>query len=720
MAGETSLEILIQIRDELAGLTRTQDAVDATKDSTKDLVRAMGGVESAAKAAGDEMVRAMEAGRASAEAHSIALRESLVNAFDQGKAQAEQMNAALVAELRLSRTEAADLGKTLTAAMAAGAAQTKALADDVTDLHGALSRTSESGTSVTTIFKGAFGANLATQAVSMLTSKLINLPFEAVKAAVEFKGLARNLNVTAESLQILQKLTRDTGGDIGALTASMQQQDQKLVEARDSASRAAAALRVLGLTADQVSAVPLERRYELIARAIDGATDRQAAYAAAGEILGQNNVPKLKDALRSLATDGFDKVAASAKASGEVMSEEAIARLDAASKSIERAWNILKAKVGEDMASALAFMGQAAPELSTADGMSDAERQAARLREQQTRSLVEMRTQLELIAITQQSIEENPVLDDVTKRKQMVGLYAQQAEIMARLLALREAMPLDVSSGETAEARRIEIARLKAELQAARTGRSISAGAPRSALGRLGAQLDEQQDPNNPNALTIGEGAQAGVIQWMLSIGSTGQQVAATVQNSLGGAIGSISAKLSGQDVRSWGEVWRGVLANVLAQLLQMFIQIQIMKAAIGLFGGGSGVQIGDFQELGATGPTTFNGITAAGGGTFLTRGKTTLTVGDNPGGIEMVSVRPISGVGRSSISGSAIALAGGGTVMATGSATAAAGGDTFHFGPYNFGGGVTRSEIQAMIPHIVEASKGAVLAAQQRKRGGF
>lgn len=54
----------------------------------------------------------------------------------------------------------------------------------------------------------------------------------------------------------------------------------------------------------------------------------------------------------------------------------------------------------------------------------------------------------------------------------------------------------------------------------------------------------------------------------------------------------------------------------------------------------------------------------AAGGGTFLTSGPTTLTVGDNPGGVEVVSVTPISGTGQTRVGGGLAKLAGGGVVV--------------------------------------------------------
>lgn len=55
----------------------------------------------------------------------------------------------------------------------------------------------------------------------------------------------------------------------------------------------------------------------------------------------------------------------------------------------------------------------------------------------------------------------------------------------------------------------------------------------------------------------------------------------------------------------------------------------------------------------------------AAGGGKFMTKGPTMLLVGDNPGGVERVTVEPISGRGKTRVSpkGNLIAMAGGGVL---------------------------------------------------------
>lgn len=61
-------------------------------------------------------------------------------------------------------------------------------------------------------------------------------------------------------------------------------------------------------------------------------------------------------------------------------------------------------------------------------------------------------------------------------------------------------------------------------------------------------------------------------------------------------------------------------------------------------------------------------GGAAAGGGDFLTKGPTMLMVGDNPGGVERVTVEPISGKGQTKVFGSNLmAFGGGGSVTTAG-----------------------------------------------------
>ena len=79
------------------------------------------------------------------------------------------------------------------------------------------------------------------------------------------------------------------------------------------------------------------------------------------------------------------------------------------------------------------------------------------------------------------------------------------------------------------------------------------------------------------------------------------------------------------------------------------------------------------------TGPTEVVDIVGsifgfAGGGEFYTRGPQMIMVGDNPGGVERVTVEPVSGKGQTRMIGGALAMAGGGSIEPIRSSQHAAG----------------------------------------------
>jgi hypothetical protein len=241
---------------------------------------------------------------------------------------------------------------------------------------------------------------------------------------------------------------------------------------------------------------------------------------------------------------------------------------------------------------------------------------------------------------------------------------------------------------------------------------------------------DEYQHVNdrhgNPNYMTTSEGWQAGAMDWVKSLGSAGEQASQLLNQTLGQTFSSLTNDIweATKGTQSWGQSFRDlgdIAGRMLTEILLKMAMIQAINAVLGLFPATAGARpvSARASTLGSAGSTMQ--ISSAGGGSFLTHGPTHFTVGDNPGGVELVRVIPLSGIGRTSISGSAaqLAMAGGGVALVAGNAAAAGGGDTFHF-TYQFNGGVSREEVLAILPKMVEASKAAVLDAQKRRRDGF
>ena len=88
-----------------------------------------------------------------------------------------------------------------------------------------------------------------------------------------------------------------------------------------------------------------------------------------------------------------------------------------------------------------------------------------------------------------------------------------------------------------------------------------------------------------------------------------------------------------------------------------------IASPALGVISAAAAVAVGlgNLKRIAGIGV----GGAAAGGGDFMTKGPTLLLVGDNPGGVEKISVTPVSGRGKTSVApgGNLVAMAGGGSI---------------------------------------------------------
>lgn len=109
-------------------------------------------------------------------------------------------------------------------------------------------------------------------------------------------------------------------------------------------------------------------------------------------------------------------------------------------------------------------------------------------------------------------------------------------------------------------------------------------------------------------------------------------------------------------------------------------------------------VTVRTVNEGGGTPATATGGTRAAGGGTFLTAGPAHFTVGDNPGGVELVTVTPMSGAGRTRVGAGAIRMAGGGSAIVDNAANTARA---------RLGGGTTPT-----FPAATKAARGAAAGA--------
>lgn len=116
--------------------------------------------------------------------------------------------------------------------------------------------------------------------------------------------------------------------------------------------------------------------------------------------------------------------------------------------------------------------------------------------------------------------------------------------------------------------------------------------------------------------------------------------------------------------------------------------------------------------STGGTGSTPPTGSAAAGGGSFVTRGATTLRVGDNPGGRELVTVTPLSGKGSTSVGPGMVRMAGGGSLLAGGGSSSGGGGGMASFDL----SAIDPADLEQSLAHLTEISRIVDEAARRNK----
>ncbi len=547
------------------------------------------------------------------------------------------------------------------------------------------------------------GMQLAAGAVGLLKNSLQATVGDALRLSDEIKNQSEALGLTAEAYQVLRRELTLAGVEAGRITMAMQTQQQSMAAARQGAGAAAQAYKDLGLSVAEIERLSPQDRIIAVARATESATDRTRAFQAAGQILGQRGLPQLLNALKNLSTEGYDAVAKSARAAGFVMGDETVARLSKAKDAIEdfkqrvtiasgTAVSWLQAGMDRVGAGTANFFNQLQGlprgDLGPAPSL---RAPAAPLPPAGASREAVLTSQVETLSTRISAIRNNSLFTEREQREALTPILEQQLRLYEELARVqfgdswreeRSALGRRANAGTITEDELLRLGQLEemeTRIRAARVDRLQTVDTPLLALGR---QL------NDTNAVA-----------------------AETLQNSVGPAMSSLTqsiwAAFSGTG--KFRDAWKGVASVAGQALTDILVKLYVIRPLLAMLGfsGGGGVV------------STGAAVAAAGGGTFLTRGPTNFTVGDNPGGVELVNVVPLSGVGRTTVAGRAMAMAGGGSALVAGAGAAMGRGDIYNFS-YTFEGGVSRDEIQGMLPQLVQATKSAVLDAQRRRRDGF
>lgn len=158
--------------------------------------------------------------------------------------------------------------------------------------------------------------------------------------------MATQTMTSVDAFQVLEASAREAGVSTETMQRGLRNININAQKAKEGVTAQADSLKRLGIDADKFIKLPTERKMELLGQAIEGATDKQAAYNDIANILGAKAGPQMLEMMQKLAREGYDEMAKSARESGEVMEEHTIMMLDRSADAIERTKRKIQVGIG--------------------------------------------------------------------------------------------------------------------------------------------------------------------------------------------------------------------------------------------------------------------------------------------------------------------------------------------------------------------------------------
>lgn len=177
--------------------------------------------------------------------------------------------------------------------------------------------------------------------VGLSVGAVVQFARSIVQTADELTRLSDRTGIGVVALQRLQGIAEDSGNTLEQVTKAISQMQVRLVSGDSSA---VGALRALGVSLNQLTALDPDAQFLAIARAIDQIPNPARQAQLAVEIFGKAGL----EILPSLKAD-VDRLAASTW----TMSEDTVQALDRAGDAWQRVWRNTKGIIGEFMASQL-------------------------------------------------------------------------------------------------------------------------------------------------------------------------------------------------------------------------------------------------------------------------------------------------------------------------------------------------------------------------------
>lgn len=495
----------------------------------------------------------------------------------------------------------------------------------------------------------------------------------SVKAAADRMGdladAADSIGITTDALQELRYAAQMSGVQQDTLQQALVVLSKNLGSAAGGGSAAKDSLNALGLSASQLASVPLPKALEIISDRIAAVENPMQRATLAADLFGKSGVKMIN--MLSEGSDGLARMREEAQAMGVVIDEDIIRQAQDAGDKLDAMSSVISANLSVALinlapilistAQAIAGLTAAANDFlfgqMNADNAFVAATKYAGQYKGQVQEIADAYSEVGKAELALSKIRAYDEETYIPDRSIVTNAEMRQKAARENLIAVTEAHK------ENTEV--IELDTIVIEENTQAQGRSTSA------REKSKVALEAYTKQVEALGLTLTE---------FESISST---IQSSMENAFMGVVdGTMSAK----------DAFKSMAADIIKELYRVLVVQRMVGSFATATKAGSGL-------LGAIGGAF--GITGNAAGGMVQAGQPSV-VGEH--GRELFV--PSSAGRVLSVPQAKAAVNGGGSVMVTQN--------------ISFGSGVSRAEIQAMLPKIVESTKAAVFDAQRRSVNGM
>ncbi len=211
----------------------------------------------------------------------------------------------------------------------------KARLDELLKSQEAFRQMKDQATSFGTMFKTGLGIDFARRAVDLFKGTVVDAVRSSSALASEIERAGNRLNVSAEGYQTLAHEARRAGTEFTEMLSSLNAYRAGLGAALLD-PRKGSVFSQLGLDAERLSGMPLERATEATAIALGNVADANIRARLQQELFGRS-ASALTPVLERLRVQGYDKLKDSASAAALILDTRMAAALNGAQTSVQEA-----------------------------------------------------------------------------------------------------------------------------------------------------------------------------------------------------------------------------------------------------------------------------------------------------------------------------------------------------------------------------------------------